>query len=148
MSSHHSFRVSPPLEMLVNPLFHEVLCKVWYLIVLNDTSCSGMLVFLPCGYVPLAAMAFLGGDGLCAFGCVPQPLSPRVCPLKLWWWGEKGGSWVGGGEGGEGEKRSRRRGKRGEELGGCLSRQGQSVMLSNSCFLPFPVELTVVMKMF
>ena len=38
--------------------------------------------------------------------------------------------------------------ERGEELGGCLSRQGQSVSLSDSCFSPFPVELTVVMKMF
>lgn len=29
-----------------------------------------------------AAMAFLGGDGLCVFDCVPQPLSTRVCSFK------------------------------------------------------------------
>ena len=51
-----------------------------------------------------------------------------------------------GREGGEGEKGSRR--KRGEELGGCLSRQGQSVILSDSCFSLFPVGLTRVIEMF
>lgn len=71
-----------------------------------------MLVSMPCGYLSLVAMALLGGDGLCAFDCVPQPLSTRECALESC--GGEGGREEAGGWG---EREGRERREAGEGRG-------------------------------
>ena len=102
-----------------------------------------MLVSMPRGYLSLVAKVFLE-----VMGCVHLTVSHNhfqleSVPFKAVVVRGEGRKLEGGERG-----RGGREGKRGEELGGCLSRQGQSVILSDSCFSLFPVGLTAVIEMF